>query len=221
MSSVYASVESGDESELKVILINKNNTASKSAEIDIKSIYDFESADVYSFGSESSEIVKAEESVDISENSFSFEMEPLTVYMLVFNADGDILAEDPGDIPDTEVSETTVTEASGDVSESTVSETTTVTTTTFEHEHIEATTYSAASVNESTPSETEGSVSTTVPADEDDPDGTEETVTAANGTDTEKTVPKAVKVIVSLLVGAVVLSMAYILVNDYIMSKRR
>ncbi|MBD5139994.1 MAG: endoglucanase [Ruminococcus sp.] len=221
MSSVYASVESGDESELKVILINKNNTASKSAEIDIKSIYDFESADVYSFGSESSEIVKAEESVDISENSFSFEMEPLTVYMLVFNADGDILAEDPGDIPDTEVSETTVTEASGDVSESTVSETTTVTTTTFEHEHIEATTYSAASVNESTPSETEESVSTTVPADEDDPDGTEETVTAANGTDTEKTVPKAVKVIVSLLVGAVVLSMAYILVNDYIMSKRR
>ena len=216
MSSVYAAVESGDESELKVILINKNTSDVKSAEINIDSVYDFENADVYSFDSESSEIVKAEESVDISENSFSFEMEPLTVYMLVFNADGDILTVDPSDIPDTEVSETG-TGISGDVSAVTVSEASTVTTTTFEH--VEASTYSAASVNESTPSETGESVSTTAP-EETSPDGTEETVTAASGTDTEKTVPKAVKVIVSVLVGAVVLAMAYILINDYIMSKK-
>ena len=221
MSSVYASVESGDESKLKVILINKNNNAAKSAEINIQSIYDFESADVYSFDSESSDIVKAEESVDISENSFSFEMEPLTVYMLVFNADGEILSVDPEDIPDTETTENTQTDIIEDITTATVSETTTVTTTTFVPEYVEATTYSTASVNESKPSETEESVSTTVPDDEADPGGTEETVTAANGTDTERTVPKAVKVIVSILVGAVVLSMVYILVNDYIMSKRK
>ncbi|MDE7288388.1 MAG: glycoside hydrolase family 44 protein [Oscillospiraceae bacterium] len=222
MSSVYASVESGDESKLKVILINKNNTAAKSAEINIQSIYDFESADVYSFNAESPDIVKAEESVDISEDSFSFEMEPLTVYMLVFNADGDILTVDPVDLPpDTEISENTQTDISGEISTTgTVSETSTVTTTTFVPEHVEAATYSAASVNESRPSETVESVSTTVP-EETEPDDTEETVTAASGTDTEKTVPKAVKVIVSILVGAVVLSMAYILVNDYIMSKRK
>lgn len=219
MSSVYAAVESGDESELKVILINKNTSDTKSAEINIKSVYDFENADVYSFDSESSEIVKAEESIDISENSFSFEMEPLTVYMLVFNADGNILTVDPSDIPDTEVSEITQTGVSDNVSAGTVSETTTVTTT-IGHEHVEATTYSAASVNESIPSETGESVFTSVP-EEADPDDTEETVTAASGTDTEKTVPKAVKVIVSVLVGAVVLAMAYILINDYIMSKRR
>lgn len=221
MSSVYASVESGDESELKVLLINKNTAAVKSAEINIKSIYDFESADVYSFDSESSKIVKAEESLDISENSFSFEMEPLTVYMLVFNADGDILTEDPVDIPDTEVTENTQTGISEETSVWTSSEVTSVTTTTLVPEHIEATTYSAASVNENIPSETEESVSTTVPADETDSDSTEETVTAAGGTDTERTVPKAVKVIVSMLVGAVVLLMAYILINDYIMSKRK
>lgn len=220
MSSVYASVESGNESELKVIFINKNANAAKSAEINIKSIYDFESADVYSFNSESSDIVKAEESIDINENRFSFEMEPLTVYMLVFNADGDILTVDPVDLPDTEASEIQ-TEISAEVSESTISETTTVNTTTaFVPEHVEATTYSAASVNESVPSESSESVSTTVPIEENDPDETEETVTAG-GTDTEKTVPKAVKIIVSVLVGAVVLAMAYILINDYIMSKRK
>lgn len=217
MSSVYAAVESGDESELKVVLINKNASAVKSAEINIKSVYDFENADVYSFDSESSKIVKAEESVDINENSFSFEMEPLTVYMLVFNADGSILAVDPEDIPDTEVSETG-TGVNGDVSAVTVSEASTVTTS---FEHVEAATYSTASVNESTDTENGESVSTTVPDDEADPAGTEATVTAAGGTDTEKTVPQAVKVIVSMLVGAVILAMAYILVNDYILSKRK
>lgn len=221
MSSVYASVESGDESELKVILINKNNIDSKSAEINIKSVYDFENAEVYSFNSESSDIVKAEESIDISENSFSFEMEPLTVYMLVFNADGNILTVDPSDIPDTEVSENTQTGISGEGSAGIVSEASSVTAVSPVHEHVEATTYSTASVNEGTVSETEESVSSAVPIDETDPVNTEVTVTAADGIDTEKTVPKAVKVIVSALVGAVVLAMAYILVNDYIMSKRK
>lgn len=221
MSSVYASVESGDESELRVILINKNTNNPKSAEINIKSIYDFESADVYSFDSESSDIVKADESVDISENCLSFEMEPLTVYMLVFNADGDILTEDPSDIPDTEITENISTGISDDVSVGTVSETTTVTTAAIDHEHVEATTYSAASVNESLPAETEESVSTSVPADETDGGVYEASVTEADDTGTEKTVPKAVKVIVSILVAAVVLAMAYILVNDYIMSKRQ
>lgn len=222
MSSVYASVESGDESKLKVLLINKNSNAVKSAEINISSVYDFESADIYSFNKESSRIVKAEESIDISENSFSFEMEPLTVYMLVFNADGNILTVDPSDIPDTEVSENTQTVISGEVSTGAVSEASTVTATTFVPEYVDATTYSAASVNKDTGTETGESVSTAVPADETEPDSTEETVTtAAAGTDTEKNVPKAVKVTVSALVGAVVLLMAYILVNDYIMSKRK
>lgn len=221
MSSVYASVESGDESELKVILINKNGSAKKSAEINIKSLYEFENAEVYSFNSESAEIVKAEESVDIIGNSFSFEMEPLTVYMLVFNADSDILTVDPVDIPDTEVSDNIQTGISGNVSIGTVSESTAVTTVSSVHEHVEASTYSTASVSEADPEETSESVFTTVPTDETDPDNAEVTVTAVSGTDTEKTVPKAVKVMVSALVGAVVIAMAYILINDYIMSKRK
>lgn len=220
MSSVYASVESGDESELKVLLINKNSDAEKSAEIKIKSIYEFENAEVYSFGAESPDIVKAEENIDITENSFSFEMEPLTVYMLVFNADGDILTVDPSDIPDTEATDNTQTGTSGESPSETVSETTPAETSSRVPEHVEATTYSTASVNESSPQDTEESVSTSVP-DEDENDGTEAVVSAADGTDTEKTVPKTVKTIVSVLVGAVVLAMAYILVNDYIMSKRK
>lgn len=221
MSSVYASVESGDESELKVLLINKNEKAEKSAEINIKSIYDFENADVYSFNSESADIVKAEESIDITENSFSFEMEPLTVYMLVFNADGDILTVDPSDIPDTEVTDDPQTDVSGGAASGTVSETTSATTASRVPEYVEATTYSAASVNkESEPKGTGESVSTTVPKEEEQ-SGTEATVSAASGTDTEKTVPQAVKIAVSVLVGAVALAMVYILVNDYIMSKRK
>lgn len=221
MSSVYASVESGDESELRVVLINKNTNSKKSAEINISSVYEFENAEVYSFNGESSEIVKAEENVDISENSFSFEMEPLTVYMLVFNADGDILTVDPEDIPDTEISENINTDVSEEESAGTVSETTQATTPTLVPEHVEASTYSAASVNESVPSETEESVSTTVPVEETDSGVTENTVTASGGEDTERTVPKAVKVIVCILVAAVFFVMGYIIVNDYIMSKRK
>lgn len=222
MSSVYAAVESGDESKLKVVLINKNANAAKSAEININSVYEFENAEVYSFNSESADIVKAEEAVNIIENSFSFEMEPLTVYMLVFSADGDILTVDPSDIPDTEASDSSQTGTSAEVTSYTVSETTEVTAASLVPEHVEADTYSTASVNESAYSETEKSVSaTTVPDYETDPSDTEETVTAASGTGTEKTVPRAVKVIVSLLVGAVVLSMAYILVSDYVMGKRK
>lgn len=224
MSSVYASVESGDESELKVVLINKNAGDSKTAEIDIRSVYDFESAEVYSFGAESADIVKNDEILEIADNRLSFEMEPLTVYMLVFNADGDILYVDPSDLPDTEITESQQTAASEDVPNETFSEQTTVTTTEPVHEHVDATTYSAASVNESVTSETEESVSadgTEAPDGDEVPEETEATVTAAGGTDTEKTVPKAVKVIVSALVGAVVIAMAYILINDYILSKRK
>lgn len=221
MSSVYAAVESGDESELKVVLINKNNSVPKSAEINIKSIYDFENADVYSFGPESSDILKADDAIEIKENSFSFEMEPLTVYMLVFNADGNILIDDPTELPDTEITENFQTGVSGSVSDTAVSELEVVTTVTPIREHVDATTLSAASVNESVSESTDESVSTTISADETDLDGSEETVTAAEGTDTEKTVPKALKVIISALVGAVVLSMSYILINDYLMSKKK
>lgn len=221
MSSVYAAVESGDESELKVVLINKNNSVPKSAEINIKSIYDFENADVYSFGPESSDILKADDAIEIKENSFSFDMEPLTVYMLVFNADGNILIDDPTELPDTEITENSQTGVSGSVSDTAVSELEVVTTVTPVREHVDATTLSAASVNESASESTGESVSTTTSADETDLGGSEETVTAAEGTDTEKTVPKALKVIISALVGAVVLSMSYILINDYLMSKKK
>lgn len=221
MSSVYAAVESGDESELKTVLINKNANSPKTAEIKIQSAYDFESAEVYSFNAGSPEIVKAEESLEIEDNTLSFEMEPLTVYMLVFNADGDILSEDPSDLPDTEVTDSTQTAVSDDIPDVTADGGTTAATTVPVYEHVEASTYSTASVNETEPAETEETVSASVPEREEDPSGTEETVTAANGTDTEKTVPKAVKAIVSALVGAVVLAMAYILINDYILSKRK
>ncbi|MCM1480681.1 MAG: glycoside hydrolase family 44 protein, partial [Muribaculaceae bacterium] len=221
MSSVYAAVETEDESELKAVLINKNANSPKTAEIDIRSIYSFESAEVYSFNADSPDIVKAEENLEITDNALSFEMEPLTVYMLVFNADGDILSVDPSDLPDTETADNTQTAVSEDVPDVTVTGATTVTTAVPEHEHVPADTYSTASVNETTPPETDGSVSASLSGAEESSSETEETVTADGGADTVKTVPKAVKITVSVLVGMVVLAMAYILINDYILSRKK
>ena len=215
MSSVYSAVYGSDETSLKTVLINKNQLSSKTAEIKITSAAEFYGAEVYSFNAESPEIVRRDDITGIENNSFSFEMEPMSVYMLAFISDGNILNEDT-DIPDAEQTDVIPDESTAKA---------TTAKTTAEPEHVEASTYSSAGT---VPPESEtevpdesavteiSSVTAIVSAAE----------TAVSETDIpapeneEKTVPPAVKAVVSILVLAVALAFVYVLVSDRNFSRK-
>lgn len=227
MSSVYASIDGSDETALKVLLINKNQSTVKSADIRISSDAEFESAEVYSFNEDSAKIVLSDEEIEIADNRFSFEMEPLTVYMLVFSGAAEIIS---ADVPD-ETSQITEsgTQTDTDIpSETQTSESVTVSSV-FVPEHVDAETYSTAGTTatetEKPPvSETAESSSAappekdggeTVSSDAAPPDENE----LSDGEE-EKSVPKAVKAAVIILTAAVVLTMIYIIVQDRVLSRK-
>lgn len=199
MSSVYASL---DGSALKIILINKNRSASKPAEINIRSDSVFAEAEVYSFDSENSDIVKLNENIRVSDNSLSLDMEPLTVYMLALYPEGAAQETTSADGDVTDVSDKPVTSAV--------------------HEHVDAETYSTVSLTDGTfPAET----SDTLSADASDA-GTapaQTSVTSGGGGAEEETkpVPRAVKISVLALVAAVFIAMGYILISDHVLGRRK
>ena len=236
MSSVYAAIDGRDETSLKTVLINKNSGSVKTADVTINSDVLFESAAVYSFNKDSAEIVLSEDEIDIEDNSFSFTMEPLTVYMLVFSGTEEIISTDPEDT--TTVSESGTDPEQTDDSRAQTSERDTGTstepsvseteyTTVSVPEHVAAETYSTAgtSASETTAAERtpEASESLETEPPESDGENVSETVGGTEDEpadkDEEKTVPKAVKTAVIILTSAVVLAMAYVIVQDRMLSR--
>lgn len=222
MSSVYASVDGSDDASLKIILINKNRTVNKPADISIKSPARFASAEVYSFNSESAGIVRAEEDISVEDNSFALDMEPLTVYMLVMSGGSAI-----EDYPFTVTSGTDISspENTGGTA-SAVSEGSSVTSAV--HEHVAAETYSTVSLTDSGFNEENtdtlsgdlsGIVDIQTTADGQHP--AETTGGSLPDGESDRTVPKGVKIAVLILVAAVVIAMGYILVSDFIVSRRK
>ncbi len=226
MSSVYAAVDDGEESSLKMLMINKNQNRNKKAEVVLNSGADFESAEVYSFNSESADIVLADEKISVEDNKFTFEMEPLTVYMLVFDGkEADIVPEESGTQSEGSL---TVGEATEN---STAFETTSEKTETSaaEHEHVEAETFSSAGTT------APGTVETD-PAEDpntDMPYSGQESSSGADGMvqpsadETETSadegggrVPIAVKVIICIFTGIVVLAMAYVVFQDFWLNRK-
>ena len=209
MSSVYASVTDGDNSSLKAVFINKNEGTEKDADVTVNSDAVYHRADVYSFNSESSEIVLSDTIENIEDNSFSYTMDPLTVYLFGFDGDSVIAEDDQTDGSDT----TTVTTA--DVPE-----------------HVEVSGETRPNSDDSSQPDTTDMAETTtsVSVVGTDADGetiteviTESAATAVSDGDTaeeedeeaeKKTVPKAAKVIIGVLVVAVFVIMLFILVSD-------
>ena len=221
MSSVYAAVKDNDGSTLKAVLINKNRMNAKTAEISITSGTEFSSAQVYFFNEESPEIMRADDIENTGNNSFTFEMQPLSVYILVFNeASEDEITEDP-DPSGTETDKTSETSASSE--EGTVSATSAVV-----HEHVDATTYSLAGTDHGVPEDpAETSVTPDSAIREEYVSGSEYSAnTEAIGTlpGEEKdvgSVPEAVKAAVSILVAAVVVALFYVPIADYVSSRKK
>ena len=212
MSSVYASIDNSDETTLKTVLINKNQTTPKNVHISIKSAADFESVKIYGFNEESPEIFVVEEELEIGNNSLEFEMEPLSVYMMVFSGTGDEITVE--DAPP--VSEEIILPEESSAESITVTEK--AETSASLPEHVEAETYSSAGTSLSDAASETEEEATSISVVGTTPEG--ETVTEIVAVEKipeetemqgESKVPKAVKVIVCTLVGAVAVAMLYIL----------
>lgn len=232
MSSVYSAVEGDNDASLKTVIINKNQFRTKNADIEINSNTVFESAEVYSFSKDNPEIVLSEEQLSVENNRITFEMEPLTVYMLVFSGKvEEVIDDSPITETGTSVSESesaaTVNESETSVSVSETKKTTSETTTTMMPEHVSAETFSSAgtTVSESQGEESASETVTSVSVVGTDSNG--ETVTEivtvevfASEPSDKGVVPAAVKVIVCVLVAAVILTMLYIIFSDHGFNKK-
>lgn len=226
MSSVYAAVDDGEESSLKMLMINKNQNRNKKAEVVLNSGADFESAEVYSFNSESADIVLADEKISVEDNKFTFEMEPLTVYMLVFDGkEADIVPEESGTQSEGSL---TVGEATEN---STAFETTSEKTETSaaEHEHVEAETFSSAGTTAPGTVETDTAAdpNTDMPYSGQESSSGADSAAKPSADETETSadegggrVPIAVKVIICIFTGIVVLAMAYVVFQDFWLNRK-
>lgn len=216
MSSVYASVEDGDDSALRIVLINKNESTEKSAAVTISSDVDYSSARVFYFDDESAEIRCSDEAVTAEDNQFVFTMAPQTVYLLEFEGfkeeivESGILGGDSDDPDKTDV--TTATEP--------------------EHVDISVPTETSAVGGEVIRTETVTSISIVgtdsggeiiteiVPETVTVTSSPDESVPSEDPDEDTKTVPKAVKIIVSGLVVLVAAAMAIILISDFKIKKK-
>lgn len=216
MSSVYASVEDGDDSALRIVLINKNESTEKSASVTISSDIDYSNARVFYFDEDSAEILCSDEAVTVEDNRFLFTMAPKTVYLLEFEGCAEELAE--SDISGGNTDAPDNTDAASETEP--------------EHVEISVPAETSAAGGDDIPMETVTSVSVVGT----DPDGetiTEivpETVTATSppdepetsedtGEDT-KAVPKAMKIIISVLVALVAAAMVVIILSDIRIKKK-
>ena len=203
-NSVYASVDSDDESALKIVFINKTSNEMP-VDFSILSSYDFEYANVYSFDSTGSDISLADEPVSISDNSFTFTAAPLSVSLLEFKSEE--IFDDASENDDADNENSTVkTNTAGSAS--------------VTHEHVEVTAQTKQTVSGEEDEGVQTSISvigtddfgetiTEIFTSEPEPD-TDNTVTEKES----KTVPKTVKVIGIILTAAVAAGVIFVLLDN-------
>lgn len=204
--SVYASISSEDESELKIIFINKLSSE-KETEISISSAFDYDRANLYSFNSEHSEILPADEPVKVTDSTVTFTAEPLSVTLI------ELKCEEIFDDPDTNDDESVSTTRKS------------ISSATQDHEHVEVTAQTKQSADVDTNTEIQTSVSVlgtdnygetitsivteivTVSSDETE-------ITEIKKDNEDKNVPKWVKIIGVTLTIAVAAAVVFVLIDD-------
>ncbi len=216
MSSVYSAIDGDDITAVKTVLINKNQSRSKNASIEINSDIEYEEAEVYCFNSESSEIFRVADNIVLTDNCAEFEMDPLAVYMLVFRSSTEELEDlNPEDelIDEELATEPEETETNVTVKETEVTVSSTTATETVPPEHVSAETLSSAGTtvdvdeiplpDESHPQET---VASSVP----DETEAESTTMRKPAPDDNINVPKGFKIFVCVILGGVLIAMLYV-----------
>ncbi|MGN0600473.1 MAG: glycoside hydrolase family 44 protein [Oscillospiraceae bacterium] len=205
-NSVYASIDSDDESTLKAVFINKTSVEMP-VDFTIASSYDFEKAAVYSFDSTHSDIRLSDDNISISDNSFTFTAAPLSVSLIEFKCEE--IFDDPDDVDD-----------DNDESEASVTKTQSSASANSEHEHVEVTAQTKQSIDDGADENVQTSIS--VVGTDDLGETITEIVTSVSKTEADKpapetepqTVPKAVKVIGIVLTAAVVAGIVFVLLDN-------
>ncbi len=233
MSSVYSSINGTDITEMKTVLINKNQNKLKSTFINIISDIDYEMAEVYFFNSESSEISRLDFDLEIESNAVTFDMEPLTVYMLVFKSSSEVIddnsgnnelidepvIDEPTEIISSIVTETEISATEEDIQSETktVSASDTTVITTLPPEHVSAETLSSIGTTVNVedillPEESDASDVTVDKTIEntDNEAVTEKLPSAEEGIK----VPEPFKIAVCVLLGGVFIAMLYVVFSS-------
>ncbi len=232
MSSVYSALDRNNSSTLRTVLINKNSFQSKAAAIEIFSDIEYEAAEVYYFNSEGSEIIRMSEDAAVENNAFELNMEPLSVYMVVFKGNGEseevtvheeeLIDVEFSDEPDEEIT------AEGDTSETVSASGTekpdeTVAEETMPPEHVSAETLSSVVTTVNTGEITfpddltrETEVTAVTEQSEIGSDETEEAAPVGRSPSIEDgiKVPKGFKIAVCVLLGGVILAMLYVIFSS-------
>ncbi len=94
-SSVYASINGTDESKMNIVLMNKSQTDTQNANIQITSGADYDSAKIYGITSDSSEIRLLQTITGITDNTFTLELPALSVVQIELTDDEYSM---PGDV---------------------------------------------------------------------------------------------------------------------------
>lgn len=104
-SSAYAAINGTDESKLNVVLMNKSQTESQNANIQITSGADYNTAKVYGITSDSPEIKLVQTVTNIRNNAFTLELPALSVVQIElsdsdYTMQGDVNMDGTADIAD-------------------------------------------------------------------------------------------------------------------------
>lgn len=212
MSSVHAAVTDGEDASLKAVLINKNGSNSKNASVSITSDTQYSSANIYRLDDQSSEIVFDSRMEEISDNSFEFDMSPLTVYVFEFESEHII---DEENIEDT--TEPPVTEEPEHVEISTNSELTTLP---DDETGYTETTTSVSVIGTDEEGEEITEIITEPPQSDTDNHSKKTEKANDSAADSSKKTPLVFKIFTFVILFAVIAVMIYVLASDNKRSKK-
>lgn len=97
-SSVYASLDSTDDSKLHIILINKNYDSDITVNVNLEGSTRYSNGKVWAFNDNSSDIKELPEVSNIDSNKFSYNIPKLTVCHMILNKENSIVDTTIGDI---------------------------------------------------------------------------------------------------------------------------
>lgn len=217
-SSVFAAIDGSDPSRLTVVASNKNYTMDKEITFNISSAAEYSSVKIYGFDSDSSEIRHIGDVKNISENSFEYEMPPLSVY--IFEINGEIPEADHTTADDN-AGETVISADNSEPSDTQLSETAqtdgnvTVTAVPSDTSVSQADAVTGSENNVESGNHVSVSDGTAVPEDNEVQTVSEtEKLPADPVSSEEKHFPLAGKIVISVLTAAAAALMVYAVIID-------
>lgn len=86
--SIYAAKESGNTADLHIIIINKHQTEPRMAQVSVSSTLNFIYGNVWAFDSFNSAITERDPVMSIVNNTFSYQVAPMSVHHIVLHSNG-------------------------------------------------------------------------------------------------------------------------------------